>query len=226
MSVIGRNVANVNRIDRLYALVEALRAIFPRCATAKELAERFGVSVRTVERDVARLQRSGLPIALRPGEGYRLAEGMALPPLNLTPEEAAVVAVALGRIEDERLAARARSALSKIAAALAVPEEELTGMPPVARVIERALLRGRVLRIGYADRKGAVTTRDVEPRIFLGGRGGFWYLVAWCRMRRDVRVFRLDRITSAVELDEAAARSGGSSAGSSAGGGETVGGAA
>jgi predicted DNA-binding transcriptional regulator YafY len=216
MSVIGRNVANVNRIDRLYALVEALRAIFPRCATAKELAERFGVSVRTVERDVARLQRSGLPIALRPGEGYRLAEGMALPPLNLTPEEAAVVAVALGRIEDERLAVRARSALSKIAAALAVPEEELTGMPPVARV----------LRIGYADRKGAVTSRDVEPRIFLGGRGGFWYLVAWCRMRRDVRVFRLDRITSAVELDEAAARPGGSCADSPSGGGETVGGAA
>lgn len=201
-SIVRRSVANVNRIDRLYALVEALRTTFPRCVKPKELAERLGVSTRTVERDVARLQRSGLPIVLRPGEGYRLEEGMALPPLNLTPEEAAVIAVALQRLEEDRFAAQAAGALRKIAAALSVPEEELTDMPPVARVIERALLRGRALRIEYADRKGAVTSRDVEPRIFLGGRGGFWYLVAWCRLRRDVRVFRLDRIASAVELSE------------------------
>ncbi len=199
----------MNRIDRLYALVEELRAIFPRCAGPKELAARFGVSVRTVERDVARLQRSGLPITLVPGEGYRLAEGMALPPLNLTPEEAAVIAVALHRMAEDRFAPQAAGALSKIAAALAVPEEELTGMPPVARVIEGALLRERPLRIEYADRKGAVTAREIEPRIFLGGRGGFWYLVAWCRMRRDVRVFRLDRIATAVELDETPARADG-----------------
>ena len=195
----------MKRIDRLYALVEELRAVFPRCVPPKALATRLGVGVRTVERDVAHLRRSGLPIALRPGEGYRLAEGLALPPLTLTPEEAAVIGVALGRLDDDGLAEHARSALSKIAAVLSVPEAELTGPPPVARVIERALMRGRALRIEYADRTGAVTARDVEPRILLGGRGGFWYLVAWCRLRRDVRVFRLDRIASAAEPDEIAA---------------------
>lgn len=192
----------MNRIDRLYALVEELRAVFPRCVRPKALATRLGVSVRTVERDVAHLRRSGLPIALRPGEGYRLTEGMALPPLNLTPEEAAVIGLALGRLDDDDgLAEHARGALGKIAAVLSASEAELTGTPPVARVIERALLRNRALRIEYADRTGAVTARDVEPRILLGGRGGFWYLVAWCRLRKDVRVFRLDRIASAAELD-------------------------
>jgi Predicted transcriptional regulator len=192
----------VKRVDRLYALVEELRAVLPRCVRPDALAERLGVSVRTVERDVAHLRRSGLPIVLRPGEGYRLAEGMALPPLNLTPEEAAAIGRALGRMDDDGLAEHARSALSKIAAVLSVPEAELTGTPPAARVIERALRHGRALRIEYADRTGAATAREVEPRILLGGRGGFWYLVAWCRLRGDVRVFRLDRVASAAELDE------------------------
>lgn len=123
--------------------------------------------------------------------------------LNLTAEEAAVIAVALGRLEEERFAEAARGVLRKIAAVLAGPEEEQAGAPPVARVIERALAHGRALRIEYADRTGAVTSREVEPRVFLGGRGGVGYLVAWCRMRRDVRVFRVDRIASAAEADQA-----------------------
>ncbi|GAA0964606.1 hypothetical protein GCM10009555_002110 [Acrocarpospora macrocephala] len=71
----------------------------------------------------------------------------------------------------------------------------------IKRAIDRALTGRRVLRIDY-DGKTGPTTRDVEPSIFLGGRGGYWYLVAWCRLREDVRVFRLDRITSATLTSE------------------------
>jgi predicted DNA-binding transcriptional regulator YafY len=199
----------VNRTDRLYALAVELSASAPRCVPARALAARLGVSVRTVERDVARLRRLGLPVEPRRGEGYRLAEeagaGGVLPPVVLTAEEAAAVAAALRDVEEDGLAAPARSALRKIAAALSVPEREPAGPPPVARTVERALARGRALRIGYADRTGAVTSRDVEPRILLAGRGSVRYLVAWCRLRDDVRVFRLDRIASAVELDDATA---------------------
>lgn len=195
----------MNRTDRLYALAVELSASAPRCVPARALAARLGVSVRTVERDVARLRRLGLPVEPRRGEGYRLAEeagaGGVLPPVVLTAEEAA----ALRDVEEDGLAAPARSALRKIAAALSVPEREPAGPPPVARTVERALARGRALRIGYADRTGAVTSRDVEPRILLAGRGSVRYLVAWCRLRDDVRVFRLDRIASAVELDDATA---------------------
>src|SRR5690606_24238149 len=99
LSVAERTVTSVNRTDRLYALVEDLRAISPRCRSARELAERFEVSVRTIERDIAALQESGVPIYAEPGRrgGYELDKHIFLPPLNFTPAEAAATAVALTR---------------------------------------------------------------------------------------------------------------------------------
>ncbi|MBN6058094.1 YafY family transcriptional regulator [Nonomuraea sp. RK-328] len=212
----------MNRTDRLYALVEDLRAISPRCRSARELAGRFEVSVRTIERDIIALQESGVPIHAEPGRrgGYALDKTMSLPPLNFTPAEAVAIALALSRSGDQPFGRQARSALRKVVAAMpgregelarelarrvrvvAEPEDDGTGGRPlgaagVSRAIEEALLRRRVLRLQYADAKGALTSRDVEPGVFLGGRGGYWYLVAWCRLRDDVRVFRLDRIASA-----------------------------
>lgn len=71
------------------------------------------------------------------------------------------------------------------------------GPPPaVLRAVEQALGDERALAIGYADRDGAVTQRTVEP-ILLAHTGRQWYLVAWCRLRTDVRWFRLDRIADA-----------------------------
>jgi predicted DNA-binding transcriptional regulator YafY len=227
LSVARRNVSAVNRTDRLYALVEDLRAISPRCRSARELAKRFEVSVRTIERDITALQESGVPIYAETGRkgGYAIDKKMSLPPLNFTPAEAVAIAVALSRAGDQPFGRQARSALRKVVAAMPGSEGELARelarrvqlihLPPepgaeirplgaegISRGIEEALLRRRVLRLEYADAKGALTSRDVEPGVFLGGRGGFWYLVAWCRLRDDVRVFRLDRIASATVTAE------------------------
>ncbi|WP_188187081.1 helix-turn-helix transcriptional regulator [Nonomuraea sp. SYSU D8015] len=217
----------MNRTDRLYALVEDLRAIAPRCRSARELAERFEVSVRTIERDITALQESGVPIYAEPGRkgGYAIDKKMSLPPLNFTPAEAVAIAVALSQAGDQPFGRQARSALRKVVAAMPGPEGELArelarrvqlmspepdpsreilplGGEGISRAIEEALLRRRVLSLDYVDAKGVLTTRDVEPGVFLGGRGGFWYLVAWCRLRDDVRVFRLDRIASATVTNE------------------------
>ncbi|MBP2706565.1 WYL domain-containing protein [Microbispora sp. RL4-1S] len=78
----------------------------------------------------------------------------------------------------------------------------IPGPEAVRQAVDRALLRREVLRIEYVNGKGVPTSREVEPSICLGGRGGHWYLVAWCRLREDVRVFRLDRISSAVPTGE------------------------
>ncbi|MEU6779526.1 YafY family protein [Nonomuraea angiospora] len=218
----------MNRTDRLYALVEDLRAIAPRCRSARELAKRFEVSVRTIERDITALQESGVPIYAEPGRkgGYAIDKKMSLPPLNFTPAEAVAIAVALSKAGDQPFGRQARSALRKVVAAMPGSEGDLARelarrvqlvhQPPepgspeiqplggegISRAIEEALLRRRVLRLEYADAKGALTSRDVEPGVFLGGRGGFWYLVAWCRLRDDVRVFRLDRIAAATVTTE------------------------
>ncbi|KAA9380851.1 WYL domain-containing protein [Microbispora cellulosiformans] len=78
----------------------------------------------------------------------------------------------------------------------------LEGPDTVKRAIDRALRGRRVLRLEYVGTKGVATVRDVEPSVCIGGRGGHWYLVAWCRLREDVRVFRLDRISWAEVTGE------------------------
>src|SRR4051794_36588390 len=99
----------MNRTDRLYALVEELRAVAPRARSARRLAEHFEVSVRTIERDINALQQSGVPIYAESGRtgGYCLDKARTLPPVNLTPGEAVAMAVALRRLEGSPFRAEA-----------------------------------------------------------------------------------------------------------------------
>jgi predicted DNA-binding transcriptional regulator YafY len=209
----------MNRTDRLYALVEELRAVAPRPRSARWLAERFEVSVRTVERDLGALQESGVPIYAEPGRsgGYALDRSHTLPPVNVTPSEAAAIAVALHRLDGAPFAEAARSALHKLLAVMPAADVARAGemarrvhllsrpqapvRPPVPRVIADALVAGRVLLIGYRDRHGAVSTRPVEPVGYVGSVD-HWYLLGWCRLRGALRAFRLDRMVSVEATDE------------------------
>jgi predicted DNA-binding transcriptional regulator YafY len=214
----------VNRTDRLFALVEELRSVAPRPRTSKQLAERFEVSVRTVERDLSALQQSGVPIYATPGPGggYAIDPQMALPPVNFTPAEATAVAVALARQRSSPFAAAERTALHKLLAAMSTTDaaaarqatdrvriiEEKDGavvprLPPTARAIEEAIVAQRVVRLGYADRYGEVSDRAVEP-VALLAKADLWYLIAWCRLRDGLRSFRLDRVHRATVTDEPA----------------------
>jgi predicted DNA-binding transcriptional regulator YafY len=209
----------VNRTDRLYALVEELRAVAPRPRTARQLADRFEVSTRTIERDLLALLEAGVPIhaTTGPGGGYALDKARTLPPVNFTPEEATAIAVTLATQGPAPFASAARTALHKVVAAMGEDEAaaardltarvQLVSQPPVTfpipRAVEDALVRGRVVEIGYADRYEHVTDRSVEPIGFVGV-GNRWYLVAWCRLRGGERTFRLDRVRSARVTDEAA----------------------
>ena len=209
----------MNRTDRLYALVEELRAVSPRSRTAAWLARRFEVSARTVERDLDALRQSG--VAIRGGVGrnggYFLDRSHTLPPVTLTPAEAMAVRLALR--STPAFAAAARRAALKVLAVLPPDvrqrEEVLAGLihrvgehpaehrGPAEDVIEQAVLSGQVVGLTYTDNAGATTERDVEPLGLLWGPHG-WYLLAWCRLRTGVRGFQLDHIASAVLRDERA----------------------
>ncbi|WP_199514932.1 helix-turn-helix transcriptional regulator [Nucisporomicrobium flavum] len=207
----------MNRTDRLYALVEELRAVAPRPRSARWLAGRFEVSARTVERDIGALQQSGVPIYAEPGRtgGYCLDKTRTLPPVNLTPGEAVAMAVALHGMQGTPFRAAAGSALRKLVAAMQADDAaaahdlagrvHLLGGPgpatPIPRPVSDAVAARRVLRIRYGDREGAATTREVEPLGYVG-KEAHWYLVAWCRMRDALRVFRTDRITSVAVTAE------------------------
>ncbi|HEV7974840.1 YafY family protein [Amycolatopsis sp.] len=201
----------MNRTDRLYALVEELRAVAPRPRSARWLAGRFEVSVRTVERDMNALQQSGVPIYAEAGRtgGYCLDKARTLPPVNLTPGEAVAMAVALRGLEGTPFRVTAGAALRKLVAVMqgddAAAAHELAGRihllgeagptPSMPRMVTDALSTRRVLRIGYGDREGAVTLREIEPLGYVG-KPDHWYLMAWCRLRGALRAFRIDRITS------------------------------
>jgi predicted DNA-binding transcriptional regulator YafY len=204
----------VNRTDRMYALVEELRAAGQRGRTARQLAAHFEVSVRTVERDLSALGQAGVPLATKQGRGggYTVDRSMSLPPLNFSAREAAAVAVALSQADHVLFKQDARSALQKIVAAMperALQEARATAekvrllvLPTpdpdaeVAETIWRAVRDNQVLRIHYIDVGGLETERDVEPEHVVVGPNGS-YLTAWCQLRRDDRVFRMDRISRA-----------------------------
>jgi predicted DNA-binding transcriptional regulator YafY len=210
----------VNRTERLYALAEELRAFAPRSRTARQLAGRFEVSVRTIERDLSALLQAGLPIYATPGPGggYAIDKLRSLPPVNFTAQEATALAIALARPGASPLSETLRSAVRKVVGALPDADAEaarrLAGRvhlfphasdvrPATALTIEEAVLASQVVEIGYVDRNGEPTSREIEP-IALVGSGEAWYLAGFCRLRQSERNFRLDRITRARLTGEAA----------------------
>jgi predicted DNA-binding transcriptional regulator YafY len=206
----------MRRADRLFQIVQLIRG--RRLTTAAFLAQRLEVSERTVYRDVADLQRQGVPVEGEAGVGYRLGAGFDLPPLMFTQDEATAL-VAAARLArswiDEAMARDVDAALGKI----------LSVLPPAARVSAESLalyapalvldsgtrahlqtLREAVqsrhkLRMDYSDVAGSASERIVRPLgCFYWGK--VWTFSAWCELREDFRGFRIDRIRAIEVLPE------------------------
>jgi predicted DNA-binding transcriptional regulator YafY len=212
----------MNRTDRLVAMVMHLQG--RRLVRAEDMAAHFEVSVRTIYRDIAALAEAGVPITGEAGVGYSLVRSYHLPPVMLTADEAAALVVGaemVRRFCDASLSEPMNAALDKLRAVLPRDRQEhverlarqtvvigrfgQNGPDPAAPAwllaVQRAVAQRRVLRLGYCAREGAETSRDVEP-LGIVCYGGLWQLVAWCRLRGDVRHFRLDRIRELVALQE------------------------
>jgi predicted DNA-binding transcriptional regulator YafY len=180
-----------------------------------ELAERLGVTTRTVRKDVERLRKLGYPVHATPGVtgGYRLGAGAALPPLLLDDEEAVAVAVGLrtaaggtvAGIEEASLRALAKleqvspSRLRHRINALHAATVPIPGSGPTVNAEVLAAIAGACrdlqrLRFDYASHDGSTSVRTVEPHRMVHTRGR-WYLVAWDVQRQDWRTFRVDRMT-------------------------------
>lgn len=186
-----------------------LRRVGPGGCTAERLAAEFDVSVRTVKRDLTALENSGVPIWSRPGPGggYGLAARANLPPISLTPAQAVSLLTAASAASDAPFADLASAGVKKILDVLdprtRAKADELasrvwvnTPSRPVRAVrsaLEEAMTDQRVVRIRYTSGDGSRTTRDVEPLMF-GSTNGRWYLIGWCRLRSDIRWFRVTRI--------------------------------
>ena len=200
---------------RLFKLVDLLQST--QRLTTGELAERLGVSERTVSRDIGRLQELELPVEVTPGRqgGVSLAPGSLLPALRFTDDEALALgyglllarraeSVALGRATDsasERLSNvlgdRSRRQLLALTSALTeLPLEHNSAEAFASSVVfdlAEAVKTKRQVKLSYRSRRGEITDRDLEPYGMVRLRR-FWYVAGYCHLRRAVRVFRLDRI--------------------------------
>lgn len=213
----------VSRDDRLDALTAELRTAGSRGRTSAWLAERLGVSARTVKRDVTALQHAGVPIRASSGPqgGYALEDGVSAGSLELTAEEALAVVVGLQVSPDQPFASAGHSAMSKVlrtigpeqrAAVARVadriwirPGEDATAAPvggSVRDVLTRATREHRVVLLDYEPAATPATlNRQVEPLGFAQSRG-CWFVLSWCRDHDQGRWFRLDHITAAQPTHE------------------------
>lgn len=172
--------------------------------------------MRTIERDLAALQQSGLPIWAEPGRtgGYVIDASATLGPAGFTSDEALAVLIGLGALRRSPFRQSAQTAARKVLAVMPdrdaarasvlasrvhFLEDEDDAVVPVE--FAAALRADRVVQLRYQDASGAESTRDVEP---LGSieKEGHWYLIAWCRLRQGVRAFRGDRMRSLRVTDE------------------------
>ncbi len=204
----------MRRADRLFRIVQHLRG--GRLVTAAQLAEKLEVTPRTIYRDVADLIGSGVPIEGAAGVGYLMRSGYDLPPLMFTADEI-VALVAGARLVrawgGAAMAGAAEEALVKIAAVLPESARDRAAAVPVHAFVTEylsAAVRVRIdraeaaaetrtrLLLDYADEAGAETRRSVRPLALLFW-GKVWTLAAWCELRGDFRMFRLDRIRGMTE---------------------------
>ena len=201
----------MRRADRLFQIVQHLRG--GRLVTAKMLGERLEVSERTIYRDIADLQSTGVPVDGEAGVGYILREGFDLPPLMFTREE--IVALVAGArmvrsMGGASMAKAAIEALIKIESVLPpslqtqlksveihVPDRQMPERDKSMIDLAQAAVEARkVLELDYRDVEDKPSRRNVRP-LGLWYWGKVWTLVGWCELREDFRVFRIDRIQAA-----------------------------
>jgi predicted DNA-binding transcriptional regulator YafY len=206
----------VSRSGRLLLLLQSLRRR-RRAVTAAQLACEFEVSERTIYRDLAELAAQGAPVEGEAGVGYVLRPGFFLPPLTLNVEEAEAVLLGLHYVEqrgDDVLTKSAADALAKITSVLSQAGQDALAVPLAMpgppgysfpeNVVPLKTLRAAIrsqsrLELNYRDADGKGSRRVVWP-VQLAFTDSVRILAAWCELRREFRMFRTDRILSAVEV--------------------------
>ncbi len=206
------------RISRLTAILTQLQS--KRILTSTTLAEKFGVSVRTIYRDIKVLEHAGVPIYMKDGKGYSLMDGYRIPPVMFTEDEAnALITIeqVVMRNSDSSLTAAYCEAINKIKAVLTYTTKDKIellesriavspAIPTLATsnsltVIQNALTSFKVLNITYRSAsKNEITKRSIEPFALYYTLQENWSLIAYCRLRQDYRMFNLDKIINVTQV--------------------------
>ena len=218
---------DMNKTDRLLAIVLELQGKGKQ--RAEDLARTFETSKRTIYRDIEALCEAGVPLLSIPGRGYSLMEGYFLPPLSFSTDEATMLLLGsefMAQNFDAQYRTAAQAASRKITSVLPeqlrndvaylqksirfITAEQRPNEVMLLQQVRRAIIERVTVRFTYSKRfsqesQEAQTTRDADP-YSLVYVAGTWYMTAYCHMRKDTRIFRLDRIDALEVLPQAFVR--------------------
>jgi len=208
------NMEEKPRLSRLTAILTQLQS--KRILTAREIAEKHNVSIRTVYRDIRTLENSGIPIITEEGKGYSLMQGFNLPPVMFTEKEANALITAEQQIlknKDKSFVEEYQNAVSKIKSILRHSQKEKIEFlserivfrnnaqnkktSNYLMIIQSAITDFNLIEIEYKSLQDKNTKRTVEPFALYSTQEN-WLLIAVCRLRNDFRVFRLDQIQKLI----------------------------
>jgi len=208
---------DVKRISRLTAILTQLQT--KRRLTAASLADKFGVSTRTIYRDIKTLEKAGVPILTEEGKGYNLMEGYRIPPIMFTEKQANALILAeqlVLKSKDASFVQDYAEAIDKIKSILRDTVQDKANLladrtqydealnqernSSNLSDLQDALINYKLVKIRYTNKEGITTDREIEPFAIVSADN--WYLIAWCRLRREFRFFRPDRIHQMEVLSE------------------------
>jgi len=206
------------RIARLTSIVTQLQS--KKLLTATSLAKKYGVSIRTIYRDIRTLEKSGIPIVTEDGRGYSLLSGYQLPPVMFTEKEANALITAEQLIlknKDASFIENYGNAITKIKSVLRSSQKEKTELltqriqfrvnvdneksSDYLMTVQTAITDFKLLNINYLSLEDKRTERTIEPFAIYSTQEN-WLLIAFCRLRTEFRAFRIDAIQKLTVQNE------------------------
>lgn len=206
------------RLSRLTAIITQLQS--KKIITAKTLAQKYEVSVRTIYRDIRTLEKSGIPIVTEEGKGYSIMEGYQLPPVMFTEDEANALITAeqlISKNKDQSLVENYNNAITKIKSTLKYSQKEKTNLladriifrtnsenlttSNYLMTIQSSITKFNLLEIEYHSLQNQLTKRTIEPFALYSAQEN-WILIAYCRLRNEFRAFRIDLIQKLIVKNE------------------------
>jgi predicted DNA-binding transcriptional regulator YafY len=214
---------DTKRLTRLTAILTQLQS--KRVVTANKLADKFGVSYRTIYRDIKTLENAGVPIINDDGKGFSIMEGYRIPPIMFTEDEANALLTAeliIQSSKDSSLIDKFSEAILKVKAVIPnkikSKTERLEQKMGISSIyidnspkskylleIQKALVEYSVISIDYTNKEGQSTKRNLEPFAIYSNQNNEWVMVAFCRLRKDFRSFSLiniDKLITTTEIFE------------------------
>jgi len=208
----------MNRIDRLFGILILLQS--RKYISAEKIALEYGISTRTVYRDMKALAEQGIPLSFEPHKGYCIVQGYFLPPIAFNSEEANALLLMerfLVGFADKSITQHYTTALNKVKAVLRTAQKEkleslneniklqlperLKNDFDYLSILQHAISAKLMIEIAYKNNAGELSNRKLEP-IGLIFYAFSWHLIAWCHLRNEYRDFKVSQIIRLNCMDE------------------------